>query len=157
MRKLSSENGFTTVEILVVLVVISLIMGILFVFIPDARRQSRDKERQSDIDTLHSRLEEYYQEHGSYPSAVTTTVFPPLDPTVLVAPNGNTIKNNAPVANQFAARNTPDPTLSGDQYTYTAYPSGCANNCVGYILKTVIETPSAEFPNPYIQGGLHNN
>ena len=77
MRKLSSENGFTTVEILVVLVVISLIMGILFVFIPDARRQSRDKERQSDIDTLHSRLEEYYQEHGSYPSAVTTTVFPP--------------------------------------------------------------------------------
>ncbi len=157
MPKNSQQSGFTMIEILVVLVVISLIMGIIFVFIPDARRQSRDKERQSDIDTLHSRLEEYYQDHGGYPSAISTSVFPPLDPAVLIDPNGSSIKNNPPVATQFAARSTTNPTLSGNQYTYTAYPTGCNNNCVGYILKTVIETPSTEFPNPYIQGGLHNN
>lgn len=145
------------VEILVVLVVISLIMSIIFVFIPDARRQSRDKERQSDIDTIHGRLEEYYQDKGAYPSTVSVSLFPRIDPEALVAPNGQSIRNDTPVADEYAARGSTDPGLNTAQYSYTPYPTGCVENCVGYILKTVIESPSAEFPNPYTQGGLNNN
>ena len=145
------------VEILVVIVVISLIMSIIFVFIPDARRQSRDKERQSDIDTIHGRLEEYYQDKGAYLSSITVSLFPRIDPAALISPNGDSIRNDTPVADEYTARGSVDPGISGAQYSYTAYPTSCTDNCVGYILKAVIESPSTEFPNPYLQGGLNNN
>lgn len=151
------ENGYTIVEISVVMVIIGLLIGIVFIFVPDSQVRARDKERESDIDTLHGRLEEYYQDKGAYPSSLSVATFPRLDPEVLLAPNGTSLRNDTPVANQHTARASTDPTANLQQYSYTAYPTGCVNNCVGYILKTYIESPSAEFPNPYMQGGLYNN
>lgn len=155
--KRTNQSGFTIVEMSVVLVIIGLMTSIVFIYVPDAQIRARDKERQSDIDTLHARLEEYYQDKGAYPATVEATLFPRIDPAVLVSPNNEMIQVNPPVATQMDARDTTNPDITGPQYTYTAYPSGCSTNCVGYILKTYTESPSAGFPNPYIQGGLHNN
>lgn len=157
MKHTPNQHGFTIVEISVVLIVIGFIMGILFIYIPDARRQARDKERQSDIDTLHGRLEEYYQDKGSYPSTLTAALFPRMDPAVLIAPGGSSIRNDTPVADEYTARQSTNPNATSEQYSYTAYPTSCTTNCTGYILKSYIESPSTEFPNPYVQGGLNNN
>lgn len=155
--KYTKESGFTIVEISVVLVIIGLLTSIVFIYVPDAQIRARDKERQSDIDTIHARLEEYYQDKGAYPATVDASLFPRIDPSVMISPNDEPIQVNMPVATQMDARSTANPDITGPQYTYTAYPSGCSTNCVGYILKTFTEQPSNDFPNPYIQGGLHNN
>lgn len=154
---MNRNQGFTIVEISVVLIVIGLIVSTVFIFIPDAAVRAEDKERQSDIDTMHARLEEYYQDTGAYPSAITASSFARLDPEVLVDPSGQTILNNTPVATQADARATPNPDGSSNHYTYTAYPSACTTTCSGYILKAYIELPAANIPNPYIKGGLYNN
>lgn len=149
--------GYTLVELIIVMLIIAIVVTIIFVFIPNAQRQARDTERQSDIDTLHSRLEDYYQDKGSYPSTISTTIFPRLDPDALKDPSGQSIRLDSPVADQAAARSSTNPDEAGPHYSYTPYPTGCTTNCIGYILKSFIETPSPKRPNPYISGGLNNN
>lgn len=151
------DKGFTIVEISVVLIVIGLIVSTVFIFIPDAAVRAQDKERQSDIDTLHARLEELYQDTGAYPSAILASTFARLDPEVLIDPSGQSLLNNTPVATQADARATANPTASSNHYTYTAYPTSCTTACSGYILKAYIKLPAANIPNPYIKGGLYNN
>ena len=152
-----TPQGFTIVEITITLMVMSVLVSVLFIFVKDSQSRARDKERQSDIDTLHARLGEYYHDFGAYPSSLTAATFSRLDPAVLIAPNGTTVRNDTPVNNQATARVSTDPTASSSQYTYTPYPTSCSNNCVGYILKAYIERPTAQMPNPYIRGGVYNN
>lgn len=153
----SAISGFTITELLIIIVLIGILLGVVFAYIPDSRLRARDKERQSDIDILHGRLEEYYQDKGGYPATLNASILPRLDPEALVDPSGHQINILAPVENEAAARAVPNPTTTGTQYIYAAYPTGCTANCIGFILKTVIEKPTPEIPNPYMQGGLNNS
>ena len=154
---LSDSPAFTIVETLIVVSVIGILSTLSIIYIPNIQSEARDNERQSDIDSLHGRLEEYFQDKGAYPSTFDSSTFPRTDNEILKAPNQTSILITAPASDEAAARSGMAPTIEGPQYIYTAYPSGCTNNCVGYILKTIIERPSSSTPNPYIKGGLHNN
>ncbi|MEO5691407.1 MAG: prepilin-type N-terminal cleavage/methylation domain-containing protein [Candidatus Saccharimonadales bacterium] len=153
----NSHNGYTIVELIIIMTVLGMLFAVLFLFIPDSQLRARDKERETDVSAMRGRLEEVYQDVGAYPSQITSSTFTRLDPETLNDPNGVIIANNTPVSDEATARLTTNPSKTGPQYTYTAYPTSCVNNCVGYILKGFIEQPSQKTPNPYVVSGLNNN
>ncbi len=152
------RDGFSLVELIVVMAVVGVLAVFVFINISGQQARSRDTERTTDIDTLHSRLEEYYRDNGGYPNTFTATTFSGIDPAALKDPAGNTIAIATAVSDQAAARAATNPTGSGAQYKYIPYPTGCtAITCTGYVLKTYIEQPTAKLPNPYASYGLNNN
>jgi type II secretory pathway pseudopilin PulG len=157
MMRIPTQNGYTIIELLVIMTIIGLLFTVLFLFIPDSQLRGRDKERETDISAIRGRLEEFYQDTGAYPSEITLSTFSRIDPETLLDPNGDNLFSNTPVADEYTARNNTPPTRAGPQYIYTAYPVSCTNNCVGFILKSYIELPSQKTPNPYVVSGLNNN
>lgn len=153
-----NRSGFTIVELLIVIAVVGILAGLVFSYLGSASARARDTERHTDINALHSRLEEYYGDRGGYPNTFNSTTFSGLDPLSLKDPNGTIISIAAPVADQAAAQVVANPTATGAQYLYVPYPTGCgAITCTGYVLKTYIELPSEKIPNPYVKTGLGNN
>ena len=63
------KRGFTLIEMMVVLTVISVLTGIVTFEILDGVRQSRDAERVADIHALQTAIELYKQRNGEYPEA----------------------------------------------------------------------------------------
>lgn len=150
--------GFTTLELLVVIATVAVLAGIVFSALGDSRANGRDTQRVTDIDTIHSRLEEYYTNNGGYPNTLTSALLYNLDPEALRDPNGVTIAINSAVASQAAADAVANPTASGANYLYVPYPAGCtAITCTGYVLKSYIEKPTTAIVNPYARPGLNNN
>ncbi|PID30992.1 hypothetical protein CR983_02345 [Candidatus Saccharibacteria bacterium] len=60
-------RGFTIVELLVVIVVISILASIGTVLYGDTQRRARDEKRLADIELLQNALEQYRSDHGSFP------------------------------------------------------------------------------------------
>lgn len=87
---------------------------------------TRDREREDDINTLYSHLEIHYNEYGMYPTEEELTKdydlkLPGLDPKALIDPNGNKIQ-------------------AGD---YKYEPAGCsAIGCKHYGLSATLENNS---------------
>ncbi|MGH7196791.1 MAG: type II secretion system protein [Candidatus Saccharimonadales bacterium] len=154
----SLSAGYTIVEFIVVIAVIGILAALAFTGITNSQARARDAERVADMNTLHSRLEEYHNDKGGYPNTFTATTFAGIDPEALKDPNGNSITISSTVSDQAAARAVASPTGSGAQYIYIPYPTGCtAITCTGYVLKSYIEQPNGDIPNPYARYGLNNN
>ena len=124
-----------------------------------AQKKARDQQRTVDINTLHSKLEEFYNENNYYPSTFVVSTFPGLDQESLSDPVGrNLITIHKPVADMMAADALAAPsvdTTATASYVYVPYPTGCSNNCTGYILKSYIELPTSTTPNPYVKRSLN--
>lgn len=141
------------------MVVIGILSTLAIGVVPDALAQGRDKERISDIDTLHNKLEEYFTNNGGYPSTLSGSL-KKLDDETLLDPSRQMITIQPSTASFFEAMNTPTPTAStASQYSYSAYPAGCGvtSPCSGYVLKSFIEKPTDKVPNPYVKTGINNN
>lgn len=150
-------RGYTVVELLVVIVVIGLLAGVVLGGIQNSQAKSRDTQRVTDIDTLRGQLEAYYSDKGGYPNTFTAATFYRTDPLALKDPNGVSITISSPASSQSAALAAANPGSSAN-YQYIPYPTGCgAITCTGYVLKSYIEQPNADTPNPYIRYGLNNN
>jgi prepilin-type N-terminal cleavage/methylation domain-containing protein len=151
------RGGYTIIELLIVIVVIGILSALGFSAIQNSQARSRDTERVTDIDNLHSKLEAYYSDNGGYPNTFTVSTFSGLSPEALKDGNGVSIVMSSPVSDQAAALSSSNPTASAN-YKYIPYPTGCtAITCTGYILKSYIEQPTPDVPNPYIRYGLNNN
>lgn len=61
------KRGFTIVEVMVVIVVISIVASVIFVGSQDSGRRSRDAERKTDLKTLQNAVELYRLKYGRYP------------------------------------------------------------------------------------------
>jgi prepilin-type N-terminal cleavage/methylation domain-containing protein len=155
-----TTSGFTIVELLIAMSVIGILAILSVGTIPQSLAKGRDKERVADIDTLHSRLETYFDDHGGYPSTLNTTLFPRLDPLTLTDSKGNSMTINSPATDLSAALSSTTPTDgTPSEYTYTPYPTGCGGGtpCQGYVLKSYIEVPDSKISNPYLRKGINNN
>src|SRR5688572_1093033 len=99
MRSLQSykrQQGFTIVELLIVIVVIGILAALVVTTFSGIQRKARNAERQSDIKAIHTQLEAYYNEANSYPtldqmndsSSDARTKMKSLDPEALKDPQG---------------------------------------------------------------------
>lgn len=151
-------HGFSLIEMIVVMAVIAILAALSFVGIADGQARGRDSQRTSDIDVIHSQLEQYYIDHGGYPETINTTVLPRLDPEALKDPDGEPIDIRLAVASQASATAITVTDSTGPDYLYIPYPTGCNGiTCRGYVLKSFIERPTEDVANPYVRRGLHNN
>jgi len=69
-RKINQKfflRGFTLIEILVVILIISIFSMIVFAFLNSARLRARDTERVQDLTQIMNALELYYTDNGHYP------------------------------------------------------------------------------------------
>lgn len=62
------QTGFTLIELLVVIAIFALIANVTMVSLSNARRESRDTQRMSDINQMRSALHLYSLEHDGYPT-----------------------------------------------------------------------------------------
>lgn len=65
--KNKDKKGFTLIEILVVVAIISVLTSVILFSINEARKQSRDKVRKIDLKQLQLALELYKEANGVYP------------------------------------------------------------------------------------------
>lgn len=152
------QKGFTIIELLIVIAIIAILAGLVLNNFQGAQAKARDTQRVTDINNIHSKLEEFYNEKGGYPSDMAEANFPGIDAGSLVDPDGVTIVASV-VADEAAATAPGTNPDTSDEYVYMAFPTGCttaASNCTGYALRTFVERPTPTTPNPYIKVGLNN-
>lgn len=80
------SQGFTLIELMVVVAIIGILMAAGIIAFSGAQRNARDAKRRADIDGISKALEQYYMNNGAYPatSGAITSYFPsnavPTDP-----------------------------------------------------------------------------
>jgi prepilin-type N-terminal cleavage/methylation domain-containing protein len=154
-----AQKGFTIIELLIVIAIIAILALLVLNNFQGAQAKARDQQRTTDINNIHSKLEEFYNENNYYPNTFTAATFAGIDGEALKDPiGGDSITINAAVADATAADGvaaaTSD-TAGAASYIYIPYPSSCTTNCTGYRLKSFIEKPSSTTPNPYVKKSLN--
>lgn len=85
------SRAFTLIELLVVIAIIGILASIVLVSVNSARQKARDAKRVSDIQSIIISLDQYVDQNGSYPTALSGLVplflsAVPQDPTNGAAP-----------------------------------------------------------------------
>ena len=63
-----NQQGFTIVELLIVIVVIGILAALVITTFTGIQQKARDTERQTDIKALYGQIEAYYAQNGKYPT-----------------------------------------------------------------------------------------
>ena len=128
------KAGFTLMEILLVITIIGLLAAIILTGLSTARSKARDAKRLTDLQTIASALEFYYDSTGHYPIA--------LGQVTECGHSGNWIPDgtNYNWSNQYIATLPRDPAenCSGSNPQGYAYQSSGST----YQLTTTLENPS---------------
>lgn len=67
MNKFVHKNGFTLVELMVVIAIIGILASIVLVSVSGGKSKARDAQRSSDLENFAGALEVYYSQNGHYP------------------------------------------------------------------------------------------
>ena len=114
MNIFRKNNGFTLIEIVVVIAIMGVLSAVIYSSFDASRQKSRDQKRVSDISTIQLALEQYFQKNGIYPSDLNILTQTP----------------------KYISEIPKDPT-SGNPYTGNYIPitkTFGSNNCVSYQL-----------------------
>lgn len=71
LSKLRQQLGFTLIELLIVIAIIGILTSVLLANFSGARERARDAKRKSDLNTLKTALQLYYNDFGRFPAAGT--------------------------------------------------------------------------------------
>lgn len=150
------QQGFTIVELLIVIVVIGILAALVINTFNGIQQKARDTERQTDIKALYGQVEAYYVQNGYYPSLTDmntatfrSTNLKGLDDAALFDPKGDKASTTplvaTPAANAYAyaatdgAGATCDTALSTTctKYTLTATLEGTIDKQSTYVKKNL--------------------
>jgi prepilin-type N-terminal cleavage/methylation domain-containing protein len=137
----NKSEGFTIVELLIVIVVIGILATLVIVTFTGIQQKARDSKRKTDLVAVQATLESYYSNNNTYPtlahlndSSWRATNMKGFDPATIQDP-----KNSATTV---IAGTTPSST----QYAYDVKPDGCddtagsANPCTDYGFYALLES-----------------
>lgn len=145
MLKLKSQKGFTIVELLIVIVVIGILAALVLNTFAGVQKRARDTQRQTDLNSLATQLEVYYNDRGSYPtladiqsSTWLTANLKGLDAGAVSAPgqSSNSIVN-------IATPSATSPSLI--QYGYVTTPATCQSPSDNTGAAVTPTTPCTKF------------
>jgi type IV pilus assembly protein PilA len=139
----NKQQGFTIVELLIVIVVIGILAALVITTFTGIQQKARDTERETDIKALQGQIEAYYAQKGNYPTRTNVndatwrgTNMKGLDAEALKDP-----KN--------AGAGTLAATVSATQYRYDVLNASDASceadetTCVKYTLEADKEASGA--------------
>jgi prepilin-type N-terminal cleavage/methylation domain-containing protein len=148
------NSGFTIVELLIVIVVIGILALLVITTYSGIQAKARNSKRSSDVATIQTQLEAYFQNSGHYPSLADmnsaswlNTNMKSLDTGALIDPsNASQSKTLAdePTAKQYAYEvsdgsgnscETDDTACA--QYTLTATYEGTVNGASTVVKKNL--------------------
>lgn len=144
------KQGFTIIELLIVIAIIAILALLVLNNFQGAQAKARDSQRRTDINNIHGKLEEYYNEKGGYPNealtiASITTLLPGMDEGSIQDADNVVITSSFSTG---AAASTTNPGNSGE-YRYDAYDCTSATtapstptvptSCSKYELKAFVE------------------
>lgn len=147
-------TGFTLVELLIVISVITLLSGTVLVLLQGQRLQARDMKRIADSDSLRKALELYYTEYGEYPSQEAEgTDWCCLEAGVGESEECESFTEDMQDYISAMPRDTlyPRTHINGDTYTYCYYYK-TRNNNQQYKVKVWLEK-AGSFYEVYSTGG----
>ena len=126
------NQGFTIVELLIVIVVIGILALLVITSYAGIQAKARNAKRQSDIASLQTQLEAFFSQNGYYPSltdmngvAWRATNMKSLDQEALIDPSNPTQSKtlvSAPVAKSYSYA----PTQSDGTTSCESADTGCA-------------------------------
>ena len=122
-------RGFTLIELLVVIAIIGILSSVVLASLNDARKNSRDAKRVSDIKQIQLALELFYDAQSSYP---TTSASVPIS---------NGLDKLVPI---FMPSQPKDPS-TGNSYFYAATGAGTGGGnlqCPSYHVGATLENKS---------------
>lgn len=125
LKSNTSQRGFTIVELLIVIVVIGILAALVLNTFSGVQKRARDTTRQTNVNSIATQLEVYYNDFGGYPSADGTNGIA-SDTWVQNNLKGFDIKaTKAPgqTANSYQATEA----TTKDQFGYVATPAGCVS------------------------------
>lgn len=139
MSRNQKQQGFTIVELLIVIVVIGILAALVVTTFTGIQQKARNTERQTDIKAIHGQVEAYYAQNGKYPSLAElndstfrTNNMKGLDVEALKDPKGSaaTLVGTAGAnAYSYAALNATDAACDNTN----------GNDCVKYTLTATYE------------------
>ena len=129
----TKQQGFTIVELLIVIVVIGILAALVITTFTGIQQRARNTERETDIKALHGQVEAYYAQNGYYPTLTVVTTaggLPGLGSDALTPPGNGASQIDANAATTL-------------KYQYAVTPATCDNgangNCTGYTLEAALE------------------
>jgi prepilin-type N-terminal cleavage/methylation domain-containing protein len=132
------QQGFTIVELLIVIVVIGILAALVITTFTGIQQKGRNTERTTDIKAMHGQIEAYYAQNGKYPTLANMndstwrgSNMKGLDPEALKDPKGSgQTLVAAAAANAYS-------------YDVTATGGGACDNtttdCAAYTLTATLE------------------
>lgn len=126
MKKIiyNERDGFTMIELLVVISIIGLISVASIVALNGARAKARDARRYNDLKVIKKALDLYYFDHGAYPNSG----FAYSNQTAFVDNLLTPLYNDGYILQEIV-----DPVNSGSMLYFYSKGSFCGSNA-GYIL-----------------------
>lgn len=151
MISLKKRNeGFTIVELLIVIVVIGILALLVITTYSGIQQKARNSQRQTDVQSIQTQLEAFYSQNGYYPSLTDMnsstwlgTNMKSLDQDALIDPSNPTQSKTllaAPAAKSYAYAVTDSSGNSCEstdtncaKYTLTATYEGTVNGSSTYV------------------------
>ena len=132
MKKLSQNtHGFTVIELLVVILVLSIVAVLAITNIRGLRAEKRDTISKTDINAVYYQLESFYEKNNYYPEQLSVDTLKGLDPESLKDDLGIAVND------------------LGGLYTYK--PNGCSEaKCKSFELSARLEREA-----PYTKNSLN--
>ncbi len=119
------KKGFTLIELMIAISIVIILSVVGFVVFSSTQAKARDGKRVQDLQQIQVALEEYYQDHGSYPSSLG-----------LLAPS---------TGKKYLATIPSDPKTNLPYSDFSTIDCS-GNNCKSYEIKAVSETNSGADP-----------
>lgn len=145
--KQKKQFGFSTIELLIIVAIVSLLIVFVATHFASVRQKSRDDTRQTDIANLQFAAESYFAQSGKYPTLAQFNNASFRHNSTPNLPNGSwqdpswpTKKGNC-TANGSAVLVASEAPAVGC-YGYVPTPAGCDNKkviCTGYELSAHLE------------------
>lgn len=118
---MKKRDGFTVIEIIVVVIFLCIIATVAFFQRMDIKAQQRDTQRKTAINAMYYNLEEvFYKDHGYYPEKIGEDNLKAMEPNLLTDPSGKNVGDK------------------DSEYRYE--PTDCQNDkCKSYTLRAKME------------------
>ena len=128
--------GFTVLEILIVLAIMSILMSLILVGLNSARSHSQDQNKVTAVQTIVVGLTQYYDACRSYPATLDAT-----NPATCSNLGGKTIIDFIPDLASYNFNQT------GSSYMYTGLTTGQSNStdCSNFHIGVNLAGSSSEF------------